>query len=775
MAMSMKDAGHSIQDVIEAYITKLETMHSGYFQSSPPSKQLSADDDDDDEDSDYESEHPSSDDEVCEYVSHDNDNNQSVSKSSPWESEQTDHHSILREPCQPSELSWESSKFTEEEWEIECTSKVLKVLKSKRTPEFLRRAICRAITNIATDRQWIRVKTNDSNHQLFKKEIHVSGKVTILWERAIQFSSKLTGDNTENPIYADFIRVWDIVMDQKMCSGRIKAIKKSLERGKRTISKHLKPCNVVSKHNSRRTFTLTPVHSNNVSEKSVNLTTPIEPNHYKALTLHAVPPNIECLVSTSQKFDLPIKIWPEEHHIVNMQSKDPIIVLGRSGTGKTTCCLYRMVEEFLKYYQNQMSFCEEAVPCLRQLFVTKNKHLCDILRKQFFKLIASHQLEITHGSGLDEEYLDSLECPLFVTSDEFLSLMENSLSGERVVDLKDGCDDDNSFFSLRASSSYQSSEISVSQFINVIWKELGKKNPAKCLLDPQLVWMEIISFIKGSSEAFHSSSGELSLDEYIELSERIAPNFQRCLRYEVYKIYEEYKQYCDRSKRLHLLKLYDWCDLVLYLQQKLMRHKDVKWFFNSLYIDEVQDFTQSEVQLLFLCLQCPHNIFLTGDTAQTVMRDVSFRFKDLKTSFFKYCTPNQSAPPILELTVNYRSHSGILSLARHLLSILEKHFPDSIDRVPSDSAMFPGPKPRFIQRCHKDTLMQLLAANVRNPSDIQFGHHQAIIVRTEDNKSNLPIENALTFTVYESKGLEFDDVLLYDFFSSCEVCNENLW
>lgn len=766
--MSMKDAGHGIQDVIDAYMKRLELMHSGYFQSHSPTKQVNVDVDDD-EDSDYESDHTSLDDELIEDIlNFDNDDNESVLKSSLSESKQTDYHSVLRGPCHPSELSWESLKFIEEEWEIECTSKVLKVLTSHKTPEFVRRAICKAITDIANDRQWIQVKTGDSDHQLFKKEIHVSGKIIILWERAVQFSSKLTGNNTSNPIYADFIRVWDIVMDKKMCTTRIKAIKRSWERGKQSISKHLKPCNVVGKYNSRRTFT----YSNSLSEKSMDITTPIEPNHYKVLTLYAVPWNIEYLVSTSQTFDLPIKIWPEEYKIVNIQSKDPIIVLGRSGTGKTTCCLYRMVEEFLKFHQNQKTFCEEEVPCLRQLFITKNKHLRDMFRKQFFKLISSHQLKISSGNEIDKERLDSLECPLFVTSDEFLYLIENSLTSERLIDSKDGCDDDNSIFSLQASSSCQNSEISMSHFINVIWKELGKKNPAKSLLDPHLVWMEIISFIKGSSEAFHSSIGELSLDEYIDLSERIAPNFQRDLRYEVYKIYEEYKQYCDRSKRLHSLKLYDRCDLVLHLQQKLMRHKDIKWLFNSLYIDEVQDFTQSEVQLLFLCLRCPHNIFLTGDTAQTVMQDVSFRFKDLKTSFFKYCTPNQSSPPILELKVNYRSHSGILLLARHILSILEKHFPDSIDRVPSDSAMFAGPKPQFIQRCHKDTLMKLLAANVRNPSNIQFGHHQAIIVRTDDNKSKLPIENALTFTVYESKGLEFDDVLLYDFFSSCEVCNK---
>lgn len=195
----------------------------------------------------------------------------------------------------------------EDEWEIECTSKVLKILKRKKTPGFIRGAIYKAITDIAHDRKWIRVKTSDSNHELFRREMHVSGNViTLLWERAIQFSSKLTGSNTERPIYADFIRVWDIVMDKKMCSGRIKAIKKSWEGGEKSISKRLTPCNIFggTKHSARRTFTLTSADSTGLSTNSMELTTPVEPNQYKALTLHAVPLNIEYLVSGSKSFDL---------------------------------------------------------------------------------------------------------------------------------------------------------------------------------------------------------------------------------------------------------------------------------------------------------------------------------------------------------------------------------------------------------------------------------------------------------------------------------------
>lgn len=47
-----------------------------------------------------------------------------------------------------------------------------------------------------------------------------------------------------------------------------------------------------------------------------------------------------------------------------------------------------------------------------------------------------------------------------------------------------------------------------------------------------------------------------------------------------------------------------------------------------------------------------------------------------------------------------------------------------------------------------------------------------ILVANEMAKEKIPEELglALVLTVYEAKGLEFDDVLLYNFFTDSEVC-----
>ena len=54
---------------------------------------------------------------------------------------------------------------------------------------------------------------------------------------------------------------------------------------------------------------------------------------------------------------------------------------------------------------------------------------------------------------------------------------------------------------------------------------------------------------------------------------------------------------------------------------------------------------------------------------------------------------------------------------------------------------------------------------------IRFGAEQVIIVRDTPDKTRLKGaigECALILTIMESKGMEFEDVLLYDFFSTSE-------
>lgn len=60
----------------------------------------------------------------------------------------------------------------------------------------------------------------------------------------------------------------------------------------------------------------------------------------------------------------------------------------------------------------------------------------------------------------------------------------------------------------------------------------------------------------------------------------------------------------------------------------------IPWTLHEIYVDETQDFTQAELALLVSLGHDPNKMFLTGDTAQSIMRGISFRFIDLKSLFY---------------------------------------------------------------------------------------------------------------------------------------------
>ena len=58
------------------------------------------------------------------------------------------------------------------------------------------------------------------------------------------------------------------------------------------------------------------------------------------------------------------------------------------------------------------------------------------------------------------------------------------------------------------------------------------------------------------------------------------------------------------------------------------------WILHEIYVDETQDFTQAELALLMCVCNNPNKMFLAGDTAQAIMRGISFRFQDLSSLFY---------------------------------------------------------------------------------------------------------------------------------------------
>lgn len=126
---------------------------------------------------------------------------------------------------------------------------------------------------------------------------------------------------------------------------------------------------------------------------------------------------------------------------------------------------------------------------------------------------------------------------------------------------------------------------------------------------------------------------------------------------------------------------------------------------------------------------------------------------------------------VYQLTHNYRSHAGIISLASSILDLMIEFFPESFDRLGKDQGLFHGPQPVLLESCSFSDLALLLRGNKRKTSHIEFGAHQAILVVNDAARENVPeeLQCGIILTIYEAKGLEFDDILLYNFFKDSQV------
>ena len=814
-------------------------------------------------------------------------------------------------------------------WEVECPEKVLKFFKDNHTPQKIRKQVIEKIRTIASG-QWHGKKVRSSKSGLHLFEERVNDSIRILFQIAVQFSARCTNKLSSESssagkiihVYSQVIRVWDIVLDHDKLSRSIdhcvQNIEKSHERGFQASLKiplkRKSACN--SKEKLPQLFLLSgdidEETQQNVSEKLQCNFVPAgstKDDEYNVITFYSFSDALaySMLNGENARRDFPFKEWPKEHDIINLpEGKESILLLGRSGTGKTTCCLYRLWNQFQTYWilacclgpliphsvlphhndkedeyedvelakgddnshhkvkelkeskfaegsddmcnqslatveslsqqdtfeiestevmsstsdenseacssADDVSANSEELEHLHQVFVTKNYVLCDQMKKRFYDMAAANDFAKDQMPYEDKEIgnsllkVDDLAYPLFLTMRQFLLLLDNSLEDgasyfprakdgslsvnilssdydhedlDTLLDLEESeSEDESGFADYEEYGSFQKTvkqqhvqewrEVTSTYFTENIWPKIHTEKGT----DPLLVWMEIKSFIKGSREAVESERGFLTQEDYEEVGKRMAPNFQGN-RAEIYEMFQQYQKFLKKNR---MSNLFDECDFVHKLYHRL---KHISWSVHQFYVDEVQDLTQAELLILLRCCRNPNNLFLTGDTAQSIMRGVSFRFGDLRSLFHhiqqetkltKTAFPVR-VPQLQKLMINFRSHSGILQLAASVIDLLNSFFHDSFDCLPGDEGMFPGPTPTLLQSCTVSDLALLLRSNKREASSIEFGAHQVIIVQSEESKKALPdvLKAGIVLTVFEAKGLEFDDVLLFDFFKDSKV------
>jgi len=166
----------------------------------------------------------------------------------------------------------------------------------------------------------------------------------------------------------------------------------------------------------------------------------------------------------------------------------------RSGTGKTTCLVYRMWSRFLAY--------QEAERRPNMLFMTKSEMLKAEVEKSFqnMGLVLAHKSE-KFNSYRSREHEQSN--PMFVTSSEWLDVLDAFLPGERFFTKKEakyraafrlGGDLRRTVESLlEQDCELDQDEVNIEEMtypeFRKSWPKINNSTP-KSKIDPALVWLD---------------------------------------------------------------------------------------------------------------------------------------------------------------------------------------------------------------------------------------------------------------------------------------------
>ena len=111
-------------------------------------------------------------------------------------------------------------------------------------------------------------------------------------------------------------------------------------------------------------------------------------------------------------------------------------------------------------------------------------------------------------------------------------------------------------------------------------------------------------------------------------------------------------------------------------------------------------------------------------------------------------------PERWDLTQNFRTHNGILFLARNIIEMIEFFFPSSIDSLEKEHSLVSGPRPICLSLTENQDIVREMFGDSSSEM-IDFGAEQVILVRDQATKTKILAasdKRALVLTVLEAKG-----------------------
>ncbi|KAG0703072.1 hypothetical protein DFH29DRAFT_804090 [Suillus ampliporus] len=477
---------------------------------------------------------------------------------------------------------------------------------------------------------------------------------------------------------------------------------------------------------------------------------------------------------------------PPEQKVVECTTS--CYVLGRSGTGKTTTMLFKILG-----IQRAWESSAVDMPKPRQIFVTKSRTLATNVEEYFTKLLESLALagytlqELAKLKAQSIQYdlvdpddvpdsqmnipmrysqLEDKHFPLFVTFDQLAKMIAADVFDMDHPETRHSAE---LFFNTDDADAHDSF-VTYDVFKNQYWPHFPQgltKN-----LNSWLVFSEFMGKYKsGSEQTLSCPDGVLDRSTYLHLSRRSNPIFanQRNNLYDIFEIYKKFKK-----QKYH----FDVADRTHAILKVLGNQRFPDQQIDYLYVDEAQDNLLIDALVLRRLCRNSDGLFWAGDTAQAISAGSSFRFNDLKAFVYRMEQQNNSArapahqPTMFQLAVNYRSHGGIVNCAHSVIELITKFWPNAIDHLQPEKGVVDGIKPVFFTGVDSDALCKQFLASSQGYIHVLNSYSIGILVRDDAAYQKLREQVgdiAIIMTLYESKGLEFDDVLLYNFFEDSGI------
>ena len=254
---------------------------------------------------------------------------------------------------------------------------------------------------------------------------------------------------------------------------------------------------------------------------------------------------------------------------------------------------------------------------------------------------------------------------------------------------------------------------------------------------------EVLKIIEKKAKSF--TAPLLTYQEYLNLGKKRAPNFL-FERKDIYTIAEYYQDKLEEQGK------WDEIDLCRHAIQHLDKQAN-RFRYDLVVCDEVQDFTDIQISLIFRLAKSYKGIVFTGDPKQ-IINPSGFRWEEAKNKFYER---GVEVPDVYHFNLNFRCVGNIVRLSNALLDLKQQLIGLSGSELKEDWK-FNGRPPFLLTGMSEKDLLDRLHLT---------GASQIILVRNKNDQRKLKkaLNTELVFTINEAKGLEFDTVFLWKFSS----------